>query len=143
MVHSCVVPECKNRSNKSECNGIKFYTLPTSRKMLEKWLLLIGRKISEVTVHSRICSKHFVDGKKTKGAILQIFPWQKRPSTVAHQSTHLYAPTLTTSRLSPAAIVYHDHSYCMPLSHLPTHLTPNSQLIRELVHRQLYGHHDS
>ena len=42
MVHSWSVSE------------FKFYTPPTSRKMFEKWLLLIGCKISEVTVHSVI-----------------------------------------------------------------------------------------
>ena len=48
MEYNCIVPGCSSRSDKKECKGIKFYRLPTARKTLERWLLLIGCKISEV-----------------------------------------------------------------------------------------------
>ena len=65
MVHSCVVLGCKNRSNKEECKHIKFYTLPfKNAQLLKTWLSLIGRHRNEVTIHSRVCSVHFVDGMK-------------------------------------------------------------------------------
>ena len=123
MVHSCIVPGCSSRSNKVECKGIKFFTLPTTHKILEIWLLLIGRKSTEVSFHSRICSKHFIGGEKTKDSVPEIFPWQKRP-TVRDQSTS----TCTHPNLSPSDIVNHDHTYCSPVLRQsqvpPTHVTP-------------------
>ena len=98
MVHTCVVPGCHNRSNKSNCKGLKFYTLPTAKKIREVWLSLVGRKCTEVTFHSRICSEHFVHGKKTKESIPEIFPWQKHTCTTTStvresHSTSLLATT--------------------------------------------------
>ena len=75
MVHSCVVPGCNSRSNKAECKGIKFYNLPTTKKILQVWLLLIGRRLVEVNVHSRICSKHFIyKNHNTLKALVSITP---------------------------------------------------------------------
>ena len=123
MVHNCVVPGCSSRSDKKECKGIKFYRLPTAKKTLERWLLLIGRKISEVSLHSRICSKHFIGGKKM---IPQLFPWQKRSNTL--NITHSTSTITLTNVLSPSDIVNHDHCYCLPCTEQsqlqPTHLTP-------------------
>ena len=119
MVHSCVVPGCNSRSNKAECKGIKFYNLPTTKKILQVWLLLIGRRLVEVNVHSRICSKHFIGGQKTKDSLPQIFSWQKCPANTECPSTS----THSSPRLSSSDIVNHDHSYCLPQV-LSTHLTP-------------------
>ena len=47
----------------------------------------IGCRLSEVTFHSRICSEHFTNWKKTKDALPQIFPWQKRRATIETQPT--------------------------------------------------------
>ena len=51
---------CNSQSNKAECKRIKFYNLPTTKKILQVWLLLIGRRLVEVSVHSRICSKYLI-----------------------------------------------------------------------------------
>ena len=119
MAHSCIVPGCNSRSNKAECKGIKFYNLPTTKKILQVWLLLIGRTLVEVSIHSRICSKYFIGGQKTKDSLPQIFPWQKHPANTECPSTS----THSRPRLSPSDIVNHDHSYCLPQV-LSTHLTP-------------------
>jgi hypothetical protein len=115
MVHNCIVPGCANRSNKLECKRIKFYTVPKAKKLLQTWLSLIGRRLSEISLHSRICSQHFIDG--IKDSVPQVFPWQKRSATTS-APTHAHI-------LSPTDIVYHDHTYFAQPPDLPsTHLTP-------------------
>ena len=123
MVHSCIVPGCANRSNKLECKGIKFYTLPKAKKLLQTWLSLIGRRLSEISLQSRICSQHFIDGIKNKDPVPQVFSWQKRSATT---STSMSKPTHAHVRiLSPTDIVYHDHTCFAQLPDLPpTQLTP-------------------
>ena len=115
MVHSCIVPGCKNRSNKEDCKGIKFYRLPIrNEELLETCLLLICRRRHEVTVNSRICSDHFIDGiKKNEYDLPQIFPWQK--STLVNDR-----------RLTPQQIVFHDHSYCSQHYQPSSYLTPTT-----------------
>lgn len=61
--------------DKPNYKGLKFYTLPTTKKVLQVWLLLIDRCLSEVSFHSRICSKHFIKRQKIKDSIPEIFPW--------------------------------------------------------------------
>ena len=133
MVHTCVVPGCHNRSNKPSCKGLKFYTLPTTKKVLQVWLALIGRHFSEVSFHSRICSEHFINGQKIKDSIPEIFPWQRQSVITAmtnadphNVSSKVTSQDTSTPVLSPVDIVHHDHSYCTPLSSYPasTHLTP-------------------
>ena len=109
MVHSCVVLGCKNRSNKEECKGVKFYTLPfRDQELLKTWLALICRRRNEVTIHSRICSAHFVGGIKKNGDLPQIFPWQK------------YIPVPSTNNLTSSEIIDHDHCYCSLDFHSPS-----------------------
>ena len=104
MVHSCIVPGCTNLSNKEECKNIKFYTLPfKDEQLLQTWLAQICKR-REVTIHSRICSTHFINGiKKGYHDLPQILPWQK----------YTYY-TAAKHQLSPADIIYHDHCYCLP-----------------------------
>ena len=108
MVHSCIVPGCKSRSNKEDCKGIKFYTLPFgNEELLQKWLLLICKRRSEVSVHSRVCSTHFIGGvKKSNEDVPQIFPWQRSASNTPTKSS--------TVHLTPCQVVEHDHCYCPP-----------------------------
>ena len=144
MVHTCIVPGCPNRSNKPKSKRLRFYTLPSINKVKEIWLSLIGRSFTEVTLHSRICSEHFINGKKTKDSIPEIFPWQKRTTTSTTteatstiiQESH---PTLIleshpSPSLSPSNIVDHDHCYCKPyqLQLSPTHLTPVTEQLVSL-----------
>ena len=102
MVHSCAVLGCKNRSNKEECKGLKFYTLPfRNEELLKTWLALICRRRNEVTIHSRVCSAHFAGGIKKNDSLPQIFPLQKCiPTQVPAPAT------------IPSDIVDHDHCYC-------------------------------
>ena len=110
MVHSCVVLGCKNRSNKEECKGLKFYTLPfKNEQLLKTWLLLIGRQHNEVTIHSRVCSEHFVNGVKNNSDDLpQIFSWQRRTSKILHNRE----TSAVSTSLTPSQIIHHDHCYC-------------------------------
>ena len=130
MVHSCIVPGCFNRSNKPSCKGIKFFTLPTTKKIRQVWLSLIGRRSSEVSFHSRICSEHFVNGKKTVDSIPELFPWQRQVVTPTKDAptTSTATASIPTSRctpaLSPLDIVYHDHCYFTSPTQPSTHLAP-------------------
>ena len=143
MVHSCVVPGCNSRSNKSNCKNIKFFTLP--KRSLKIWIALIGlHSISQVSVRSRICSKHFVNGKKMKNSIPELFPWQHTrssghipSSTLPFQCSTL--PTPPSSTFQPLSLhpysfitfntitptVYH-HIRCRPHS---SHLSHNLHLL--------------
>ena len=144
MVHTCIVPGCPNRSNKPKSKRLRFYTLPSINKVKEIWLSLIGRSFTEVTLHSRICSEHFINGKKTKDSIPEIFPWQKRTTTSTTtevtstiiQESHptLILESRPSPSLSPSNIVYHDHCYCKPyqLQLSPTHLTPVTEQLVSL-----------
>ena len=83
-----------------------------NEELLETWLLLICRCRHEVTIYSRICSDHFINGVKNSDYDLpQIFPWQKSIST-------------NSSSLTPSQIVYHDHCYCSPHYRPSSYLTP-------------------
>ena len=111
MVHSCIVPGCKNRSNKEECKGIKFYTLPfRNEQLLQTWLSLVYRQHNEVTVHSRVCSAHFVGGiKKNTEDLPQIFPWQRSVSKSIHVPNETVEKVVAD--LTPSQIIEHDHCY--------------------------------
>lgn len=66
MVHVCVVPGCSNRSDRE--THLSYHCLPLkNRKLLKIWEHKIGRKNLPKTVHSRVCSEHFI---KSKGRIL-------------------------------------------------------------------------
>ena len=113
---------------------LKFYALPTAKKVLQVWLSLIGRHLSEVSFHSRICSEHF-DGKKTKDSIPEIYPWQRSSaittgptvSSTSQDNLSIWESSVTPKhRPSPIDIVRQDHSYCTSLSSYPasTELAP-------------------
>ena len=99
---------------KRPCKGVRFYRLPLrNEQILKTWLLLICRHRHEVTVNSRICGAHFIDGiKKSDYDLPQIFPWQK-------------GIPASSNRLSPESqIVYHDHCYCSLHYQPSSYLTP-------------------
>ena len=108
MVHKCVVPGCPNQSDKkTDVHGkrVQFHRLPhKNKKLLQTWLDLIGRTLTEVTVNSRICSVHFSEGglKKFGYKVPEIFPWQSSHSLPPQCSTSLTPVSPTTSQiLSP------------------------------------------
>ena len=107
-----------------------FFTFPTTTKIRKVWLSLIIRCSSEVSFHhSRICSEHFIDGKKMKDNIPELFPWQGHavtptkdaPATVDSTAA---VPTSCELALSPLDIVHHDHCYFIPPTQPSTHLAP-------------------
>ena len=129
MVHKCVVPGCPSRSDQKENTHVKFHRLPhRNKKLLQLWLDLMGRTLTEINVHSRICSLHFSKNgfKKFGSRLPEIFPWR--------QSTNVSAPSETpppeTVSVCAACIVHHDHNYSQQRhTHspqpLPTILTCN------------------
>ena len=44
---------------------LSFYQIPTDTKLREVWLHWIGRESFTPNKYHRVCSKHFVGGKKT------------------------------------------------------------------------------
>ena len=105
--------------------------------MLDTWLSLIGRRFSELSLHSRVCSVHFINGEKKKNSVPEIFPWQKyNTPSVQRTTTHIQESHNIVSNsshnssipsiLSPFDLVYHDHCYCTPPQQSSTHLTPVS-----------------
>ena len=115
MPNVCVVPGCKNNSYKPECLGMSFYTLPLDNPdLISEWLIKMHLHKDSVNEHSRICSVHFIDGKKRgKNDVPQLFPWNSRrrkspklrlPQPVAPKKRHV---TLAEKR----EIVAHDHCY--------------------------------
>ena len=113
MPNYCLVPGCNNNYN-PECRGMSFYTLPLDNpELINWWLIKMHLSIESVSEHSRICSKHFIGGKRHgKG---NLFPWnskKRKPPTErclpppASKRRYRYT-TLTEKR----EIVVHDHCY--------------------------------
>ena len=63
MVHKCIVPGCPNQSKrKTDAKGkkLKFHRQPfKNQKVLQVWVELMGRTLTEVTVSNCICRAHF------------------------------------------------------------------------------------
>ena len=80
MPNVCVVPGCKNNSYKPECQGMSFYILPVDNPhLISEWLIKMHLNKDSVNEHSRICSVHFIDGKKRgKNDIPKLFPLNTR-----------------------------------------------------------------
>ena len=81
MVHHCIVPNCKSRSGTPSCIGVSFYALLLNHPaLLKKWLVKIKRQNTPVNTNSRVCSRHFVGGKKNgDDDVPTIFAWTKPP----------------------------------------------------------------
>ncbi|KAM7296420.1 uncharacterized protein ISCGN_021579 [Ixodes scapularis] len=48
-----------------ECGIVKFHRVPKDPELKRKWLSALNRKDFKPTEHTRVCSAHFVTGKKT------------------------------------------------------------------------------
>ncbi|CAN7943595.1 unnamed protein product [Ixodes hexagonus] len=48
-----------------ECGKVKFHRVPKDPELKRKWLSALNRKDFTPTEHTRVCSAHFVTGKKT------------------------------------------------------------------------------
>ena len=60
---TCCVPHCFNNSKKDK--ALSFYRIPKDKTLRKVWLHKISRKDFEPTDGHRVCSAHFVGGKKT------------------------------------------------------------------------------
>ena len=146
MVHKCIVLGCPNQSNrKMDADGkrLMFHRLPfKNQKLLQVWLDLMGRTLTEIAVSSRICSAHFSKHglRKSGSKVPDTFSWSiphspssispTTSSTASTISSHSPQPLQSTStppetRVPCAAcIVFHDHSYSKYIhthSLLPSH----------------------
>ena len=61
MPVSCSVIDCTNRFQKG--SGIMFYRIPEREPKRTLWKNAIRRKNWEPSVHSRVCSRHFLSGE--------------------------------------------------------------------------------
>ena len=60
---TCCIPKCDSNTKKNP--EISFYQIPTDMKLRNMWLHWIGRASFKPNKCHRVCSKHFVGGKKT------------------------------------------------------------------------------
>ena len=59
----CCAPNCSNRRNRQR--NIQFYRIPKDKAVRQKWLQRIRRKGFEPTESTRLCSQHFLGGKRS------------------------------------------------------------------------------
>jgi len=59
----CCAPNCSNRRNRQR--NIQFYRIPKDKAVRRKWLQRIRRKGFEPTESTRLCSQHFLGGKRS------------------------------------------------------------------------------
>lgn len=60
----CCAAYCSNRRNKRP--QLQYYRIPKERKLRQKWLDLIRREGWTPNDYSRLCSEHFIKGKKSQ-----------------------------------------------------------------------------
>lgn len=81
MVNSCAAVGCTNRVGKK---GIIFYRFPADAEQRAKWLAAVRRDKWKPTKNSRVCSEHFVGGRKSDdrnspGSVPTIFSFTASP----------------------------------------------------------------
>ncbi|XP_067935461.1 uncharacterized protein [Watersipora subatra] len=81
----CVVPGCYNASKKDP--HLKFHRFPWNQERCKQWIMSIGRKdnhsinLFKPNHNHRVCSAHFVDGKKSEAhPIPTIFSLKLKPT---------------------------------------------------------------
>ena len=81
MGHHCCVPHCY--ANSARHVALKFYVVPKDQAVRKPWV----RRIRNETLrsHARVCSLHFVDGKKSYGEIPSIFPWSSNWEVIVNK----------------------------------------------------------
>ena len=129
MPHHCIVKGCTNRSSKPdhECKDLFFYSLPHSNPLLlREWLVKMQVTQTRISEHSRICSVHFVGGKKTqKNNTPCVFPWtHRRKSPMLRPNPPSTVKRTFRTLAERRAAVNHDHTYSH--SSTTTHNSPIS-----------------
>ena len=59
---TCCIPTCNSNTKRNP--ELSFYKIPVEKNLRKKWLHWIGRANFIPKNHHRVCSKHFVGGKK-------------------------------------------------------------------------------
>lgn len=59
----CCATYCSNRRTKQP--HLEFYRIPKEKRLRDKWLSLIRRKNFRPSESTRLCSEHFVGGKRS------------------------------------------------------------------------------
>ena len=84
---TCCIPTCSSNTKRNP--ELSYYQIPTDIKLRKMWLHWIGRANFTPNNHHRVCSKHFVGGKKTclhnVPTIVQklLLPTQPKPRTTS------------------------------------------------------------
>jgi hypothetical protein len=84
---TCCIPTCSSNTKRNP--ELSYYQIPTDKKLRKMWLHWIGRANFTPNNHHRVCSKHFVGGKKTclhnVPTIVQklLLPTQPKPRTTS------------------------------------------------------------
>ena len=116
MVYSCLLNECKNRSNHPNCQSMSWHRLPTQNA-----LDALRRILTTIKAYHRICSDCM---KKVPS---QRHNLNRCASTVAvTMDTAFHHHRFTRKELLNA--VAHDHTYCIPTDKASTCLTPLSNV---------------
>ena len=91
---TCCVPDCSNNSVRN--NELSFYVVPKYLDLREKWLDMLGRRNFVPSTSRRVCSAHFVGGKKTYmnniptiNMPLSVTPRKTKNSTVGRMKSAL------------------------------------------------------
>ncbi|KAL1268557.1 hypothetical protein QQF64_033920 [Cirrhinus molitorella] len=63
MPSICCAVGCDN--SKSQSKGLTFYNIPKNSERRQKWIAAIKKDHWTPTEHSRLCSEHFILGKKS------------------------------------------------------------------------------
>ena len=62
---TCCVPNCNKNSLRNKKEALSFYVIPKDPLLRRRWLRLIKREKFAMSSSHRVCSVHFVGGKKT------------------------------------------------------------------------------
>ncbi len=60
---TCCILTCDSNTKRNP--ELSFYQIPSDNKLQKMWLHWIGRAKFKQKNHDRVCSKHFIGGKKT------------------------------------------------------------------------------
>ena len=60
---TCCIPTCNSNTKRNP--ELSYYKIPNDKKLRRMWLHWIGRANFKPKNHHRVCSKHFIGGKKT------------------------------------------------------------------------------
>lgn len=63
MVHTCVVAGCRNR--RTPGTALSFYRFPRDPERKQRWIAAVNREGWVPNEGSRLCSNHFISGKKS------------------------------------------------------------------------------